>query len=122
MNDIVANLFTQLINCWDIQLRKVYFFSDINCRKAENMNSLMEKAMKSENKMEELKKRINDFIQGRLEVKLTKLPPSDKKRQQIIEEYQPKNWISNAARRAWQIQLVTHAIKFQHPDAKGASK
>ncbi len=86
------------------------------------MNSLMEKAMKSENEMEELKKRINDFIQGRLEVKLTKLPPSDKKRQQIIEEYQPKNWISNAARRASQIQLVTHAIKFQHPDAKGTSK
>lgn len=85
------------------------------------MNSLMEKAMKSENEMEELKKRINDFIQGRLEVKLTKLPPSDKKRQQIIEEYQPKNWIANAARRAAQIQLVTHAIKFQHPDAKGTS-
>lgn len=30
------------------------------------------------------------------------------------------NWLSDAAKRAWQITLVTHAPKFTHGDAKGS--
>ncbi|MFD1801423.1 type I-F CRISPR-associated protein Csy1 [Mixta tenebrionis] len=39
----------------------------------------------------------------------------------IAERYQPQAWLTDAARRAAQIALVTHAIKFTHSDAKGSN-
>lgn len=36
-------------------------------------------------------------------------------------KYEPRSWIADAARRVSQIQQVTHAIKFSHPDARGSS-
>lgn len=36
------------------------------------------------------------------------------------EKYVPANWLDDAAKRAKQIMLVTHAPKFTHGDAKGA--
>ncbi|EQD27458.1 CRISPR-associated protein Csy1, partial [mine drainage metagenome] len=35
--------------------------------------------------------------------------------------YLPEKWLLDAARRVCQIQQVTHALKFTHPDAKGSS-
>lgn len=35
------------------------------------------------------------------------------------ERYHPANWLDDAARRARQISLVTHAPKYTHSDAKG---
>lgn len=43
------------------------------------------------------------------------------KRQQEQQRFSPANWLTDAALRASQIQLVTHALKFTHSDAKGTS-
>lgn len=43
------------------------------------------------------------------------------KRQALIEEYQREPWLESAAKRVGQIQLVTHALKFTHPNARGSS-
>ncbi|GGO80061.1 type I-F CRISPR-associated protein Csy1 [Marinobacterium nitratireducens] len=42
------------------------------------------------------------------------------KRQEEVERYNPVSWLSDAANRAKQINLVTHALKFTHSDAKGS--
>ncbi len=42
-------------------------------------------------------------------------------RQELEERFAPANWLTDAARRAKQRQLVTHALKFTHSDAKGSS-
>jgi CRISPR-associated protein Csy1 len=65
---------------------------------------------------------INDFLQERLQPKLDKLKEHEsEKRQLLAEEHQPERWIGNAAKRVAQIQQVTHALKFTHPDARGTS-
>lgn len=42
-------------------------------------------------------------------------------RQEEELKYRPTNWLADAALRAKQIQMVTHALKFTHTDAKGSS-
>ena len=42
-------------------------------------------------------------------------------RKKLENKFLPENWLTDAARRAKQRQLVTHAVKFIHPDAKGSS-
>ncbi|CFU96073.1 type I-F CRISPR-associated protein Csy1 [Yersinia pseudotuberculosis] len=42
-------------------------------------------------------------------------------RQELIARYEVRNWLTDAANRAGQISLVTHALKFTHSDAKGSS-
>ncbi|WP_293652736.1 type I-F CRISPR-associated protein Csy1 [Thiolapillus sp.] len=65
---------------------------------------------------------ITHFLTERLQPKLDKLKESDEeKRQKLIREHEPQNWIADAARRVTQIRRVTHAIKYAHPDAKGSS-
>ncbi len=44
-----------------------------------------------------------------------------KDREELLLKYQPDVWLSDAASRAWQISMVTHAIKYTHGDAKGSS-
>ena len=41
--------------------------------------------------------------------------------QKIEQQFKEQNWLSEAAKRAYQISLVTHALKFTHGDAKGSS-
>jgi len=65
---------------------------------------------------------INAFLQERLQPKLEKLKPEEEEqRQALLQDYLPANWIPDAARRVGQIQQVTHALKFTHPDARGSS-
>jgi CRISPR-associated protein Csy1 len=65
---------------------------------------------------------IHQFLQERLQPKLDKLKEGDdEKRQKLLQAYQAETWIADAAHRVSQIQQVTHAIKYTHPDAKGAS-
>ena len=65
---------------------------------------------------------IYNFLQERLQPKLDKLKDGeDEKRQQLIDAHKPETWISDAARRVSQIQQVTHALKYTHPDAKGTN-
>lgn len=85
---------------------------------------------------------IADFIAKRKLAKLTALEKDASKHKQSIKdeltlaefeiEYQSKlaelqqnydltNWLDDASKRAKQTSLVTHALKFAHPDAKGTS-
>ncbi|MBK9950120.1 MAG: type I-F CRISPR-associated protein Csy1 [Candidatus Competibacteraceae bacterium] len=65
---------------------------------------------------------IQQFLQDRLQPKLEKLKDSDMDaRQKLLADYELKTWVADAARRVSQIQQVTHAVKFSHPDAKGSS-
>ncbi|RLM19711.1 type I-F CRISPR-associated protein Csy1 [Brenneria alni] len=72
---------------------------------------------------------IIDYIENR---KRLKLEAAEKKfaddalalaveRQDIASRYQVQAWLTDAASRAGQISLVTHALKFTHSDAKGSS-
>jgi len=72
--------------------------------------------------VEQIKAVINAFLNERLEGKLAKLrPEEDEKRRALQEEHLPENWIANAAKRVAQIQQVTHALKFTHPEARGTN-
>ncbi|ADH86222.1 type I-F CRISPR-associated protein Csy1 [Desulfurivibrio alkaliphilus] len=43
------------------------------------------------------------------------------KRQTQEAKYEVSEWLTDAAARAKQIQMVTHALKYTHPDARGSS-
>ncbi|MEX1196707.1 MAG: type I-F CRISPR-associated protein Csy1 [Pseudohongiellaceae bacterium] len=69
-----------------------------------------------------IRETIKQFLQDRLQPKLDKLKEDEtEKREKLLYDHQPENWIASAAKRAEQIQQVTHALKFTHPDAKGTS-
>lgn len=70
-----------------------------------------------------IRETIDKFIlESRLQPKLDKLKDGDEEaRQKLLADHQPQAWIADAARRVGQIQQVTHALKFGHPDAKGSS-
>ncbi|HAT6805026.1 TPA: type I-F CRISPR-associated protein Csy1 [Citrobacter freundii] len=76
---------------------------------------------------------IAEYIAGRRQ---TKLEEFDKKaakrsdtesvmlaaeRRELELRYEPKVWLTDAAKRAGQINLVTHAAKFTHGDSKSSS-
>ena len=70
----------------------------------------------------QIKNTIRAFLTERLQPKLDKLKEGeDKKRQELIDAHTLTNWVADAARRVSQIQRITHALKFSHPDAKGSS-
>jgi len=65
---------------------------------------------------------IRNFLHERLQPKLDKLKDGeDEKRRKLIDAHDPPVWIADAARRVAQIQRVTHALKFSHPEARGRS-
>ncbi len=67
-----------------------------------------------------LKALIGNFIQNRLQDKLDKVKDQEEI-EKIKQAYEIENWLTDAARRVSQIQLVTHAIKYQNPEARGTS-
>lgn len=71
---------------------------------------------------EQIRQVIEAFIRERLQSKLDGLRDNDnEKRQKLMHDYSRENWLDNAAKRVGQIQLVTHALKYTHPDARGTS-
>jgi CRISPR-associated protein Csy1 len=78
--------------------------------------------MSEARKKEEIKQLIQSFIDGRKAVKLEKLEDDDPKRDALMEQFTFENWIGDAAYRVGQLQVVTHALKATHPDAKGSSR
>lgn len=68
---------------------------------------------------------IADFLKKRLDDKLEKIKDDDEdapaKRAELQQQFIPAAWLEDAARRAGQIQAVTHSLKPIHPDAKGTS-
>ncbi len=64
---------------------------------------------------------IEKFLTARLNDKLDKLNYDDPKRAELAKQFQIDIWLADAARRAAQIQAVTHTLKAIQPDAKGSS-
>ena len=76
---------------------------------------------------------IAEYIAGRRQAKLEAFDKEAAKRhveesatlaaerQEIALRYEPKAWLTDAAKRAGQISLVTHAAKFTHGDSKSSS-
>ena len=75
----------------------------------------------STHRQAELRLLISTFLSERLESKLEKLDPDDPKRDELLQQFIPATWLEDAARRAGQIQAVTHSLKPAHPDAKGTN-
>jgi len=73
------------------------------------------------NRQAELRLLVSTFLVERLESKLEKLDPDDPKRDELRQQFIPATWLDDAARRAGQIQAVTHSLKPVHPDAKGTN-
>lgn len=73
--------------------------------------------------IERIRAEIVRFLrEERLQPKLEKLKDDDDEaRQKLLAEHAPTAWIADAARRAGQIQMVSHAVKFTHPSADGSS-
>ena len=70
---------------------------------------------------DEIRAVISQFIDLRLQEKLSKLKPDEvEKRDKLLSDYEYEAWLEDAARRVGQIQQVTHAAKFTHPDSKGS--
>lgn len=75
--------------------------------------------------------KIAGYIAGRAETRLDKFDKEAGKqstaetpeieREELASRYLPANWLADAAVRAKQIQMVTHALKFTHTDARGSS-
>jgi CRISPR-associated protein Csy1 len=84
------------------------------------LESNMRNGMDSEGR-EELRTLMESFLQKRLEGKLEKTQQDDIKRKELIAQFHFETWLSDAARRVSQIQLVTHSLKAIHPDAKGSN-
>ncbi|ELE9235504.1 type I-F CRISPR-associated protein Csy1 [Enterobacter kobei] len=75
---------------------------------------------------------ITAFIAGRRQAKLEAFDKAAAKRsedsatlaaerRELERRYEPKAWLTDAAKRAGQINLVTHAAKFTHGDSKSSS-
>ena len=76
-------------------------------------------------RVDELRGVIADFLKKRLDDKLEKIKDDDEaapvRRAELHQQFIPATWIEDAARRAGQIQAVTHSLKPIHPDAKSTS-
>jgi len=75
----------------------------------------------SPQRQREIRTLIERFIAERLATKLEGLGEDDPKRATLLAQYDPAVWLEDAARRAGQIQAVTHTLKAIHPDAKGTN-
>lgn len=75
---------------------------------------------------------IAEYIAGRRQAKLEAFDKAAAKRsedsatlaaerRELERRYEPKAWLTDAAKRAGQINLVTHAAKFTHGDSKSSS-
>lgn len=58
-------------------------------------------------------KSADEFAEYRLEWQ--------QRKQELLDKFKPDIWLTDAAKRAKQISLVTHALKYAHSDAKGTS-
>lgn len=71
---------------------------------------------------------ITDFLAARYKDKLEAVKEdandpdaANLQREKLRQQFIPSTWLEDAARRAAQIQAVTHSLKPVHPDAKGTN-
>lgn len=75
-----------------------------------------------------LPKKIGEYIRSRATARLEKLDKEASKNPELATQrteeeakFYPATWLTDAASRAKQISMVTHALKYTHTDAKGTS-
>ncbi|HPQ95665.1 MAG: type I-F CRISPR-associated protein Csy1 [Thiothrix sp.] len=62
---------------------------------------------------------ITEFLENRKQLKLKALKDDEyEKRLELEQSFETNTWITHAASRAWQLDLVSHPGKFSHPDAR----
>lgn len=77
---------------------------------------------RKQNKLEPLQKALNKVLEKGDEITIaTAKVEFAEKAMPIEESFKPEVWLTDAARRAKQISLATHAAKFTHSDAKASS-
>ena len=71
---------------------------------------------------------IAEFLKARCKDKLEAVKEdandpdaANMQKEKLRQQFIPAIWLEDAARRAGQIQAVTHSLKPVHPDAKGTS-
>lgn len=67
-----------------------------------------------------LRERIETFLQERCAEKLKKTK-DEAEQQEIRAKHERETWLADAVRRSAWIKLITHALKYIHPDAKGTN-
>ena len=79
-------------------------------------------------KVADLRALITVFLQGRCTDKLDAVQEdvddpavAALQKEKLRQQFTPTTWLADAARRAGQIQVVTHSLKPVHPDAKGTN-
>jgi len=73
-------------------------------------------------KMEPLDKELAKAEKEKTADELAEFRPDWQQRRQALQDkFSPANWLTDAAVRAKQISLVSHALKYTHSDAKGTS-
>jgi len=68
--------------------------------------------MSANRRQEGVKTLINEFLRVRLEKKLAKASPGQQ--EDTRRKFEPAIWLEDAAKRAAQIQIVTHSLKAMH--------
>lgn len=63
---------------------------------------------------------IEQFLQERCAEKLKKAK-DEGEQEEILARHERETWLADAVRRSTWIKLITHALKYIHPDAKGTS-
>lgn len=76
---------------------------------------------RASDKLEKNEKDIAKLLSSDNEADQAKLEKLQQKHLDDIEKFKPENWLSDAAKRAKQLQFVTHAIKYINSDARGTS-
>ncbi len=69
-----------------------------------------------------LREIMEKFLYERLEDKLKKIKDLDEEKETALrKEYQLEVWLDTKSKRVKELTLITHAIKYQNPDARGSS-
>ena len=77
--------------------------------------------MEQHAEIQALRRCMEAFLEERCAEKISKKNGADEAAlNEIRARFQRENWLADAARRASQIRLVTHALKYSHPDARGS--
>lgn len=92
---------------------------------AEALKELMHNFLQErlDKKLDDLKKEENKKRRDyHLDVEIDKLTDDfEEKKQSLIESYNIEAWLDTKSQRVKELTLVTHAVKYQNPDAKGSS-
>ncbi|WP_193222262.1 type I-F CRISPR-associated protein Csy1 [Alkalilimnicola sp. S0819] len=75
----------------------------------------------SEDEAKSLRAALQDFLHDRLQLRLEEAGGNAEKKAALIQRFEFDNWFAYAAERMKVLQGVTHAAKFSHPSAKGAT-